>query len=517
MSTIRSSQGVNIPGSTSVPMSEAQTDTQTTTVEVTQPASTVSDTQFEAASDAQTSQPLPGHLMTGQPGQPVARGQSLFSMALNGFQSLPSDGQSLYTLQNGPAMGAVGLNDVLSAIPQTPEGQATIQGLLANIEAQTGVAVPDAMVDVVMRDPSKISDLLHFQPADLKRGVSALNLREPSEANDAGGFQLPASVDMAQLGSLDIPVPEPELKELASGLWQGSVKSDLPEAQAKTNVAMAGVFDKLAANGSDGQDFSVTYQGESFSRLDDFLEALQKDGHTIEVGVEQRVANFLPLKTQGPGGQLIDVPSPLFVRTGVTDADGNEASVPALHSELTIKIRKGDNTEGPGFDADLKWYQGTEGTGFFPDKLTQSSPWTGSQHREIGQGADAIEAVKLAGMFSDSVNQAADEQNLWLSGYGATGVCNDSVAVIEHAMTGRNLTYPLFMSDEALLPELTERMAAGSADSASYQRLIDSVNTLPSDDTPNASAQTRAAHSLPWAEGQEPFVSTADARRILNQ
>ena len=48
--------------------------------------------------------------------------------------------------------------------------------------------------------------------------------------------------------------------------------------------------------------------------------------------------------TRAPDGNLLDVPAPLMVRTGVTDADGQEAVVPSVHSDLYIRISSGPNT-----------------------------------------------------------------------------------------------------------------------------------------------------------------------------
>src|SRR5690606_35145584 len=119
-------------------------------------------------------------------------------------------------------------------------------------------------------------------------------------------------------------------------------------------VVFAEVFDRLACNAEDGasERFRVRYAGGEYTRLDTFLEALRKSGHEVTVSVNHRVANFSALMTRGPGGELLDVPAPVMVRTGKRDASGEEARVPSVHSELLIDVK------GPDVTTQLKWYQG---------------------------------------------------------------------------------------------------------------------------------------------------------------
>lgn len=451
--------------------------------------------------------------------RPAMSGRSVLSLLGQGIPA--QSAENLFGLIPGRVPNAVGLDQVLESLPRSPQGEQALRGLIQEIEAKTGIPVEPAMVDAILAKPTRLANLLMLTPAQLSQGIEALNERHRAQGGTssfAPRVALPATVEMGALDQLSITRPEAQLKEIAPGLLQGDIKSDLSDQQAKTNMAMAAILDKLVANGqrAEGSEpFRVNYQGQSFDRIDTFLQALRDDGHDIQVSVKQRVANFSNLKTKGPDGSILDVPAPLFVQTGAVDDQGRGAAIPAIHSELVISIRKTDATQGTGVDADLKWYQGISGTGFFADKLFEDVQWAGGQTRELGSGNTAIEAIQLAGLMSDTINASAQEQGLWLGGYGKTGVCNDSVAVIEHAMTGKNLTYPLLMQDDMLLPELQERIQKGGPDTASFERLVETVNTLPSDMVTNETSFARAASSIPWAEGQEPFQSSVDARRIL--
>jgi len=113
------------------------------------------------------------------------------------------------------------------------------------------------------------------------------------------------------------------------------------------------------------------------------------------------------------------------------------------------------------------------------------------------------------------IRGAAKAHDLQKAGYGITGVCNDSVAIIEHALFGQATAYPLLMRDEVVLAELGQARQAGGALDAAYAALATSIAAVPSDTEPQPSAAQRALASLPWQPGQEPFASTVEARRIL--
>ena len=232
-------------------------------------------------------------------------------------------------------------------------------------------------------------------------------------------------------------------------------------------------------------------------------------------------SSFSNLKTSVPGSnpvQYLDVPAPMMIKTGLKDGLGKEAVVPAVHSEMVVSIKAGPNARGPKFDADLKFYQGVSGTGFFPCNMNADPAWCGKSTQASLSGAKALEAITVAGAFTDLVNTTAKEKNLYADGYGVTGVCNDSVAVVQQAVTGHADAYPLLMKDEVLYGALKERLGdANKADDPTYREIRRAMKDLPSDVHTNASSKRRALASLPWAAGREPFASSEEARRILSQ
>ena len=192
--------------------------------------------------------------------------------------------------------------------------------------------------------------------------------------------------------------------------------------------------------------------------------------------------------------------------------------VPSVHSEMVIRIRPGTATKTAPIDADIKWYQGVSATGFFPVGLMKTPAWCGGTTTDVFLGDEAARAVELGGLLGDVIQGTASRLGLIAEGYGETGVCNDSVAVIQHALRQRAAPYPLLMNDNALEPEMQRRLQdRNHRDDPAYRALRESIQALPSDVGANPSQRQRALDSLPWAAGKEPFISTEHARQTLQK
>ncbi len=442
----------------------------------------------------------------------------------NGFDQLGrASGPSDYALVPGKLPDAVGLPEVLAQLSQSPQGQAAANQLIDQLTAKAGLNVSPEVRQAILKNPQLLTRALEVSPRQMADGMVALNA-----AYKAGKLPpvaprelaLPQHFDFAQLGSTDIPRPQSQMKQLAPGLYTGDLPSTASDDQVKKNTVMAEVFQRLSGNLSapPDQQFDVTFNGQKYTRTDDFLQALKGAGYQVDVSFDQRIANFADLKTQVPGSsppQWLDVPAPLMVKTGVTDPTGKEAVVPASHSEMVVSLESGPSSPEPKLDSQVKFYQGINSTGFFPANVWADPTWCGKTSHGTLSGDQAARAVNLASDFADVVHTSAQSMGLYADGYGITGVCNDSVAVVEQAITGHAEEYPLLMKDSSLMGEVQKRIANDPRDAADFKALKQAIKTLPSDATPNPSAGTRALQSLPWEKGNEPFQSTVDARRIL--
>lgn len=479
---------------------------------------------------------------------PVSGGAKVAAPALLTVSQAKLNKVPLFELVPGRYPDAYSLVTLLNEIGSGPAGAGVAKALAAEYEKMVGKPLNPAYLGLAASKPAALLDALAVTVEDLASGINAINLAAKAKAAKAGGNvelppkerKLPQSFDVAKLASAPHVLPDvtKEWKELVPGqpglLFQG----DLPNpklsdaqgmAQAKVNMAMAEAIDRLAENASSPKkdQFHLTYKGKSFTRIDAFMKALVKDGYQVDVTVDHRIANFANLKTKRPDGTIMDVPAALMVKTGFFDEKGEQAIVPSTHSELTISIRKGPNN-ADGFDADLKWFQGISGTGFFAGGLTATPSWCGRKIADTYSGQKAVEAMELAGLMGDVINKSAKAQHLAVGGYGVTGVCNDSVAIIQQAMSGHATAYPLVMRDETLASEFHMRISdKDTFDDKRYQRLIDAVAIVPRDDiiSTNLSIadakavaedrKLRAKYSIPYQAGQEPFYSTEQAGLIL--
>ncbi|MBK7859089.1 MAG: hypothetical protein IPJ65_10820 [Archangiaceae bacterium] len=312
--------------------------------------------------------------------------------------ALKKAGHGPYELVPGRYPGAVALPDVLAKLGTSPEGQAAVHHLLDEVKTRTGIDVSPEERAALLSNPSGATRALEVTPRQMSLGVLGSNAAYEEgklKPKAAPVLHLPQhGFDLAGIAALDLPRSAPQPKQVAPGLFYGSLPGTLPEAQVKQNQVLAETFDRLSRNASaaDGEKFSVTYRGHAYTRLDGLLAALKADGHQVKVTFEQRAANFANLKTQVPGAspvQWLDVPAPLMLRTGVRDGLGHEAVVPAAHSEMIVTLTSGPQTQGPRLDAELRYFQGTDGTGFFAKGGSAEPKWLGRiTHAEL-DGDDA--------------------------------------------------------------------------------------------------------------------------------
>jgi hypothetical protein len=437
------------------------------------------------------------------------------------FGAAELSGPSMIELIPGRYPDAVSLPAFLKGLAGTPEGQAAVTQIVGAYTEKTGIPVPESTVTAILAKPDRLIDLLAATPKQMSAGVDTANLAykqgklKPLAKPER---KLPQSFSLTELDSAPFTKPQQALKAIAPGLFVGTVPSELSETQVRRNSGLAEVFDRLAANAAlpAEQRFTAKLGGQSYTSLEGLVAGLAAQGYEISATVEHRIANFAGLMTQKPDGTIVDVPAPAMVRTGVKKGN-KEAVVPATHSELVIRVRPGANAPSGAIDGEIKFYQGISGTGFFPVGLERTPPWCGRRVADTFSGAKAKDAVLLAGTLSQVINAVADEKQLAIGGYGATGVCNDSVAVVQKALTGRTTAYPLLMRDALLADEVKQRKTDGdTSDDARLGRLEQAIRETPSDAVGHTNGRRRALASLPWSPGQEPFESTVTARELLS-
>lgn len=404
------------------------------------------------------------------------------------------------------------LSEALDAAGNTPERAMLVKSVLGVVARETGREMSPAEIEAAIQDPRVLEGMMTVSIPQVVEGLkkaqaaAAANPDAPPPA--APDFKLPSGVDMANAGSYFDGAAEPP-KAVSGGLFRGDKPSDLPPEQVKAHRALGEVLNRLADNtGKPYADrFKVKYRGETYSTQKAFLDALERNGHTVTATVSQGIANFLDLFV-AKDGQLCEVEAAVRVRTGQLGPDGREVVVPAVHSGLKIRV------SGPDVNGAVSFFQGVGGTGFFAEGLSKDQSWSGGRDIETFAGADARRAIAAAGLWRKVVNDTATESGLLGGGYGQTGICNDSVALLQQLVTGRTTIYPLAMDKDLMVKALDAKIAAGGSLAARWKEIRAAVLSLPRDTEADPTQPGRILDSIPFGD-TTPFPGADHARAVL--
>ncbi len=362
--------------------------------------------------------------------------------------------------------------------------------------------------------------LIPKYPADPGQGPQAIDMANGVYRLDAViDENLGKSFDLSKVRSSAIPVRAPSQKEIMPGLFVGYASPTVAEEQRRFNMIFAEAFDRLATNPTLPPEdrFRFVVGGKSVERLDDAFDALVGLGYKIEASVVGHAAHATGLAYRDGDGDLHEIPTPILVRTGITDALGDEAIVPALHSSLVVKVKSNPSTKGPRVDADMVWYTGVRGTHFYPADLYSEPAWAGTVELDRYAGPEVKKAVSLAGVFGAATNTHAKLENLWLNGYGVMGVCNDSVAAVARAIRGRVDLYPLILDREVDVAALDRPDVARDPRDTELRRLLaEQVKALPSDLASEPTLRERALACLPTLADGSMLPEARRAKRTLS-
>ena len=187
------------------------------------------------------------------------------------------------------------------------------------------------------------------------------------------------------------------------------------------------------------------------------------------------ISESVPLKmvTQNYAVAAI-MTKPVWFHTSVVNEQNEELIFPAPHSQFVWQIT------GPIVNARVNFFLGIHGLNFFP-KLDEERPqWTGFASKiqitdeTLSNKALIKKATDRAGVYLRRVRQEAVlySKDYPVDGYGFIGICNDSSAIVESAISETTSFYPLFRS--AQLEELSKV----------YDGLEGILSKLPNDSVP---------------------------------
>ena len=235
-------------------------------------------------------------------------------------------------------------------------------------------------------------------------------------------------------------------EDLGAGIQRGDGPNPQLAPMDAESARLAYVLNRLAANALEGTPrFSATVFSATVMTPEDLIESLAASGHRITVTDSRYFANFGHLHYRRPGsGESLDVMMPFWVNTGWAVPHSGAwlrrsrpLLVPVAHAELEWHVR------GPRINADVSWYFGIDGKAEWRTMDTLDQAWVLHRDAHVYQGGQALEATRLAARFTVAyLHQHAARPQLPFGGYYALGVCQDSVAAIEHRLTGRGTLFP---------------------------------------------------------------------------
>ena len=200
-----------------------------------------------------------------------------------------------------------------------------------------------------------------------------------------------------------------------------------------------------------------TEQNNDIQQPCDLIQALIESGHTVVTSIQTQPTTFgmaLCVKEEAVGSettQWTNIPFGYFLQTGLSDRHGKEAYVCLPHSGLSLKISNGPilrHHRNNSATINVQHYMAIEGLCGWHSNHCANVPWIRSITcpDTIRQNHDTLESIRIATWQAIVTNTVGTKYDLPYGGYGLTGVCNDSAAQIECAISPNGTTthiYPL--------------------------------------------------------------------------
>lgn len=197
--------------------------------------------------------------------------------------------------------------------------------------------------------------------------------------------------------------------------------------------------------------FEVQWNGKTCRFPEEFIQALIKSGHKVEVCPKVTNACFGAfLCAKEEDGSFANIPVCIQIRTGVErSSDSRPSYFVAPHGGLEINIT-GPFIGVTNFCA-IQFYVSAEGLTAFYANQDVDVPWLERVPlSRMYTNAEAVTAVRMAGMVAHVYNKIGADMNLPCGGYGVLGMCNDSATIIDYAIRGETTAYPLLATGRYL-------------------------------------------------------------------
>lgn len=364
------------------------------------------------------------------------------------------------------------------------------------------------------------------------------------EKKDTSGIPIDASYKYDPDGR-SMPEPVPANPRLLPGLhlgW-GAAKCTHTHREIVNNRLLSVLLNRLGANyhihaykqNEDIFALQMTDDDDPVTTPSEFVRKLIESGHQVTVCPRTHVTSFgLSLSIKEEDESWSNIPIACFLESGYEDLDGNAAVALMPHSGLDMDV------VGPliGFKVDgitpnrctIQHFSAIDGFCGWHSNHLADVPWL--RNIDCGtpvSGEEAIRATRLAALYANILNGLATKMQLPLGGYGLTGVCNDSAALLQQCMYGSSSVYPMSSIGRFLMHTLRyardfrDRLAesysgsdAGRYELFAIRSIIEGLSDLPCDlhAAPSniRSTARRMLHCLP---DDMPFLLMHQCRDVM--
>ncbi|MEZ6183838.1 MAG: hypothetical protein R3F62_02385 [Planctomycetota bacterium] len=341
----------------------------------------------------------------------------------------------------------------LSQDPNAPAAVEAILGQLGNSPQATGVLTPaqkhkiGGLIKAAVKSGQAPAELDYLPPATVAQMGQALRAfsqaqaqggapaTEPSDGGLPGGPQVAKQPRTERLGlPTDAAAPsESGLQDLGLGLQRGDEVDPDKASRYPASARLAAVLNELALNDPSAPMLTIEVGKQTATTPLELVKLIQQN-HKVEVRDARYFANFADLYYRGR-----EVATPFWINTELAvPGSDRPLLVPAGHAQHELIVR------GANVNADVSFFMGIDGDAKFRPMLSKGNAWTGGRVARTYTGEQAGEAVRVAGEVRRSFEaNKAKHPELPHGGYFHLGVCNDSNAFIEQALTGTTTLYPL--------------------------------------------------------------------------
>jgi len=257
-----------------------------------------------------------------------------------------------------------------------------------------------------------------------------------------------------------MPIPTPVNERLLPGLFYGWGVANCTHTKREIvrNRLMSVLLNRLGRNyfyystkENVAKETLICLKISEFTlpiyRPSDFVKALMDCGHDIRVGPRTHLTTFgVALCIQEEDGTWSNVPIAYFLESDYENKNGEPAYACLPHGGLNLDMTGPLVDEGAS-SCNIQHFLSINGMCGWNSDHNGDVPWLESiPICEPWRGKDAVRAVRLAALSAVVTNAVGTEDELPFGGYGLTGACNDSAALIEKVMRGTTNIYPLMTS-----------------------------------------------------------------------